>query len=92
MRKAQVFLREDQKLALQRLSRRTGRKQSELIRHGVDLAIAESEQSDDDDWKAGWAKAFGIWADRTDLDDAAAERRENSVRRAESLARHWQQK
>jgi hypothetical protein len=89
MRKAQVFLREDQKLALQRLSRRTGRKQSELIRHGVDLAIAEGELADNNDWKAGWAKAFGIWADRTDLDDAATERRGNSARRAESLARHW---
>ena len=52
MRKAQVFLRDDQKTALRNLSRRTGRKQSELIRHGVDLAIAEAERMPEDDWRS----------------------------------------
>ncbi len=92
MRKAQVFLRDDQKAALQQLSRRTGRKQSELIRHGVDLAIAEAEKAPDDNWKEAWLQAFGIWKDRTDIDEIYAEMRANNARRAADLDRHWRQK
>jgi hypothetical protein len=101
LRKAQVFLREDQKAALQRLSRRTGRKQSELIRHGVDLAIAEAEtrssqqvevKTPSGDWKQAWLSAAGVWADRDDLDELYADMRRNNANRADELERHWRGK
>lgn len=98
MRKAQVFLREDQKTALQKLSRRTGRKQSELIRHGVDLAIAEAEKTSrretkpelpKGDWKQAWLSVAGIWADRDDLDELYSDMRRNNAKRAEELEKRW---
>jgi hypothetical protein len=92
MQKAQVFLREDQKTALRNLSRRTGRKQSELIRHGVDLAIAEAEKMPEEDWRAAWRAAAGSWSDRSDIDELYAGLRENSQKRADDLAKHWRRK
>lgn len=92
MRKAQVFLRDDQKTALKNLSRRTGRKQSELIRHGVDLAIAEAEGMPDKDWREAWRAASGIWAERSDIDDMSAALRENSRKRADDLVKQWRRK
>lgn len=101
LRKAQVFLREDQKAALQRLSRRTGRKQSELIRHGVDLAIAEAEthglqqveaKAPSGDWKQAWLSAAGVWADRDDLDELYANMRKNNAKRAVELEKRWHDK
>jgi predicted DNA-binding protein len=98
MRRAQVLLREDQKAALQTLSRRTGRAQSEFIRHGVDLAIAEAEkaapaeQAAKRDWRESWRAAAGMWAERTDLDDMQAETRANDQRRAAQLEQHWRGK
>lgn len=67
MQKVQVFLREEQKSALRSLAARTGRKQSDLIRMGVDLVIEQAgrEQAD---WRSALHEAAGMWADRTDLD------------------------
>ncbi len=50
MQRAQVFLRDDQKQSLRTITARTGRKQSDLIRSGVDLII-EKEQQRVSDWK-----------------------------------------
>ena len=67
MDKAHVFLREDQRAALKDIARRTGAKQSELIRKGVDLVIEESE-SQEADRRLALLNIFGIWRDRSDLD------------------------
>jgi hypothetical protein len=85
MRKAQVFLREDQIVALKKFARQTGRKQSELIREGVDLAIKAANDETQQDWKAALMSAVGIWADRDDLDELFAERRRRSRERMERL-------
>lgn len=94
MRKAQVLLREDQKAALLRLSHRTGRSQSELVRHGVDLAIAEAEktpqpkaETPNQDWKKAWLAAIGMWEDRTDLDAIYDDIRRSS--RVDRLEEQW---
>lgn len=64
MRKIQVFLREDQKVALKSIAARTGRKQSDLIRSGADLLIDRAEH-EDADWRAATRAAAGMWHDRT---------------------------
>jgi len=74
MQKAQVFLREDQKDQLQKIAKRTGAKQSELIRRGVDMVI-EVTLKEESDWKIAWKKVAGIWKDRDDIDDIMAENR-----------------
>jgi Ribbon-helix-helix domain len=44
MLKIQVFLREDQKTALEAPSARTGVRQSDLVRQGVDLLLEGAAQ------------------------------------------------
>lgn len=80
MRKVQVFLREDQKTALASIAGRTGRKQSDLIRRGVDLLIERAE-NDDRDWRAATRAAAGIWRDRTDLEARSRDFRAAAGRR-----------
>lgn len=86
MQKIQAFLREDQKAALKKIAARTGQKQSDLIRQGVDLVIdrADSEKAD---WRKATDAVFGIWKDRTDLDEIAREFREADKRRLPSVYR-----
>ena len=68
MERAQVFLRDDQKKSLRSIAASTGRKQSDLIRSGVDLII-ENEQKKADDWKLALLGVRGIWEGRDDFQD-----------------------
>jgi hypothetical protein len=80
MQKIQVFLREDQKAALKSIAARTGLKQSDLIRRGVDLMIdrAEIEQTD---WREATRAVAGLWQDRTDLEERDRSFRDAAKRR-----------
>jgi predicted transcriptional regulator len=75
MQRAQVFLRDDQKQSLRTIAARTGRKQSDIIRRGVDLII-EKEQKRVHDWKKALQQARGMWKDRDDLNDLRTEIRQ----------------
>lgn len=65
MHRTQLYLTEDQTAALDRLARRKGVRRSALVRAAVDTLIAE--ESARENWKAAWAKAFGIWKDRPEV-------------------------
>jgi hypothetical protein len=84
MQKIQVFLREDQKTALRSIARRTGHKQSDLIRKSVDLLI-DRIKGENADWRESTRAAAGLWKDRKDLEEhdrefrAAAKRRFSSI-------------
>jgi hypothetical protein len=80
MRKVQVFLRDDQKLALKRLAARTGRRLSDLIRAGVDLLI-DCGNDEGADWRGATRAAAGLWRDRTDIDAMAKTLRAAAKRR-----------
>jgi hypothetical protein len=84
MQKVQVFLREDQKAALKAMSKRTGKRRSDLIRRGVDLLI-DTARREDVDWRQATRDVAGIWKDRTDLDDLAREFRTAVKRRFPSV-------
>lgn len=62
MQKTQVFIRDDQKASLQHIARITGRKQSTLIREGIDLYIKriESKQA----WKENLMQLAGSLSDK----------------------------
>ncbi len=68
MRKHQVFLKDEQTAALKRVARTTGRKQSEIIRRGVDLAVKEADEAPPADWRRATQAASGIWKDHADID------------------------
>lgn len=72
MQKIQVFLRNDQKLALKKLSARTGARQSELVRESVDLLLQTAEEKASD-WREATRAASGLWKGR-DASDFAATR------------------
>lgn len=85
MRKAQVFLTDDQFNALRRAAKATGRKQSEIIRRGVDLAVKEADEQPAADWKTALLGVAGIWKDRDDLDELYTDLRQRSRERLERL-------
>lgn len=85
MRKAQVFLTEEQLADLKKAARRTGRSQSEIIRRGVDLALNETDNVSEPDWKRATLSAAGIWKDRDDLDAIREEMRSRYHERLEKL-------
>lgn len=80
MRKIQVFLRADQKAALKAIAARTGSKQSELIRKGIDLVIEQADGAHVD-WREATRAAAGLWRDRTDLDALTDDLRAAAKRR-----------
>jgi hypothetical protein len=82
MIKMQVFLREDQKSALKTMSARTGKRESDLVRQGVDMML-EKDKSQKDDWKKATLAAAGIWKDRDMAWHKAL--RERSKRRFSSI-------
>jgi hypothetical protein len=84
MRKVQVFLREDQKAALKSLSTRSGQRQSDLIRKGIDLLIDRADR-EDVDWREATRRVCGIWRDRDDLKDLSVSLRAKAKRRFSSV-------
>ncbi len=86
MQKAQVFLTDEQKVALKALSLHSGRKQSEIIRHGVDLAIAEAKRKQSN-WKSSLMEAKGIWKDNKDIEAIIANNRAKWRKRQISILR-----
>lgn len=57
MHKTQVFIRDDQKQQLSRIAHITGRKQSTLIREGIDLYLKKVEAQNT--WKENMMKLAG---------------------------------
>jgi hypothetical protein len=68
MVRTQIYLTESEKAGLKALSKATGKKQAELIREAVDRYIQHGN------FKEILARAEGMWKNRTDLPDFAANR------------------
>ncbi|MCY3605352.1 MAG: ribbon-helix-helix domain-containing protein [Gammaproteobacteria bacterium] len=71
MVRTQIYLTEEQRNELIAMSRRQGKRQSELIREAVDRFIENSSSQRRQDALSG---AAGIWKDRDDLPDFGAVR------------------
>jgi hypothetical protein len=72
MVRTQIYLTQEEKAALAVLSRKTGKKQSELIRQAVDSLIVQTSQARA---RTMLDRAAGMWKERRDLPDFAAVRR-----------------
>ena len=73
MIRTQVYLTEEEKKGLNRLSNETGIAQSELIRSAIDLFLENTSESS----KMDRLKIMkGIWKDRKDLPDFSRMRKE----------------
>ena len=83
MQKIQIFLRKDQKDKLKRLAAMKGVTQSDLVRRGIDLVLAED--TGDDDWKRATRELFGLWKDHESVDEVIREVRSGLSRRHEKL-------
>ena len=66
MVRTQIYLTEKQRNALTAMSRRQGRRQSELIREAVDRFIASTSSQRRQD---ALCAAAGIWKNRDDIPD-----------------------
>src|SRR5215469_6784730 len=86
MQKIQVFLREDQKTALKSLSARTGTRQSDLVRRGVDLLL-EKAAAKKADWREAVRAVAGLWRDRKDIETESARLRGSLRKRFERAYR-----
>ena len=76
MHRTQIYLTPRECKALGILAGRTGRTRSDLIREAVDRFLAERGVESLADRTELLRQARGVWADRTDLPDFAALRRE----------------
>lgn len=66
MLRTQIYLTEKQRTQLAGIAKKTGKKQSELIREAIDRLVDETDQSRRD---LVLREAAGIWKDRADLPD-----------------------
>jgi predicted transcriptional regulator len=73
MVRTQIYLTEEEQAGLRALARRTDLTQSELIRQAIDTMLTNEKGLDR---AALLSQARGLWADRHDLADFPALRRE----------------
>lgn len=71
--RTQIYLTRTEKEGLEDLSRRTGRSQADLIRQAIDTMLDAPDVALRRELLRG---ALGIWAERRDLPDFGALRRE----------------
>jgi predicted DNA-binding protein len=80
--RTQVYLSEEQKRGLERLTATTGKRQSDMIREALDGYLAKHEPKD---WREALEAVRGMWADRDDLDELQADLRMDWERRLQRL-------
>lgn len=73
MKRTQIYLTEEEQLALDKLSEQRDTSKSALIREAVDEYLAKHSE---ERRKKAFEKAFGMWKDRDDLPDFEKLRKE----------------
>jgi predicted transcriptional regulator len=80
----QLMLTGEQNAHLKRIAAATSRSEGELVREAIDEWLSR-QKAEEEDWKAAWRQAAGLWADREDIDEIMAERREARRLRRERM-------
>jgi len=86
MIRKQFFIDKEQNERLRALALSTGKSEGELIREGVMHVLAASPP-EENDWKAGFRKIRGMWADYPEIDGIMKRRREARRLRRERMMR-----
>ena len=66
MQRTQIYLTDEEQVAIRQISVRTGASQSSLIRTAIDQYISQNAQAPNPDRRMA---AFGVWQDHPDLPD-----------------------
>jgi len=66
MIRSQIYLTENERDSLKKISRETGRSQSDLIREAVDIFIKKISKKNNNEKRQ---EAFGIWKEKSDFPD-----------------------
>ncbi len=72
MKRTQIYLTEQERKALERLSEERGTSKSSLIREAIDQYLVEEKK----DWREAVRGIRGMWKDREDLPDFKSLRKE----------------
>lgn len=70
MQRIQVFLHEEQYLAIKQLAHLSGVAQSDLIRQGVDLLL-KTKMNKQQNWRQAASQLAGIWQDHHSLEETS---------------------
>ena len=76
----QILITPEQAQELRARAVAAGRPEAEIVREAIDAWLA-SQKPDEDDWKAAFREVFGLWKDRTDLDELYKRRRQQRALR-----------
>lgn len=79
-----VAIPDEQMEKIRAISAQTGISEADLVRHGIDLMIAEKRQPTGD-WREAVHALYGMWKDRDDIDDLIREGREQLKARDKRL-------
>ena len=85
MIRKQIYISEQQEAGLKAIAALSGRKESELLREGLDYIIETKtprEKKDVEEWKEALRAVKGIWKDRDDIDEIMQESRRQLKERA----------
>ena len=86
MIRKQFFIEEEQNARLKSAALATGKSEAELIREGIDQRLVKAKDEIElTDWRAGWRKVAGMWADYPEIDEITAERRKARGRRRDQM-------
>jgi hypothetical protein len=83
MIRKQVYIRADQDAALKAVAERDSLTEAELIREGIDLALAK--RPPEEDWRVVIRSLSGMWRDRDDMQDFVRDLRRSSGNRLKRL-------
>jgi hypothetical protein len=86
MVRTRIYLTARQKQCLERMAVATGRRQSDLICAALDEYLAQKEPKD---WFDALEPMFGMWSDRSEMDEHVSRVREEADER---LAHRWSRK
>jgi hypothetical protein len=84
MVRKQILITPEQNRRLKARAAQTGTAEADIVRHGIDMALA-AEQASEEDWRQGLDRLSGAWAERHDMQDFVRDLRKGGGRRMKRL-------
>ena len=84
MVRKQILITPEQNRRLKARAAQTGAAESDIVRRGIELALA-AEPASEDDWRRGLDRLSGAWAERHDMQGFVRDLRKGGGRRMKRL-------